>query len=205
MNNSEAYDRWANSYDSVANLTRDVEGAVMREMLSVISFESVLELGCGTGKNTVWLAAGNRKVTGADFSHGMLSQAGNKLPANIRLVEADITRPWNFLYEKVDLVTESLVLEHLPDLDFIFSEAARWLNPGGYFYVGELHPFKQYTGSKARFQDNDDTHVLECFVHHFSDYMTAAFAAGFECIRVIERADTQSEIPRIAAFLFRLK
>ena len=38
-----------------------------------------MELGCGTGKNTVWLAGRARALVALDFSDGMLTRARERL------------------------------------------------------------------------------------------------------------------------------
>ena len=55
MNIREAYNHWSAQYDTNMNPTRDLEGVALREMLADLSFKQVLEIGCGTGKNTAWL------------------------------------------------------------------------------------------------------------------------------------------------------
>ena len=44
------------------------------------------------------------------------------------LSRADITREWPIENNVIDLVTCNLILEHIENLDFIFSEANRCLN-----------------------------------------------------------------------------
>ena len=53
-----AYNAWAESYDAQENKTRDLDKEATKNVLSAIINSStlVLEFGCGTGKNTVWLA-----------------------------------------------------------------------------------------------------------------------------------------------------
>ena len=63
MNTQEAYNNWASQYDTNINKTRDLEGKALRTVLSGISFESCLEIGCGTGKNTVWFAEKAGQIT----------------------------------------------------------------------------------------------------------------------------------------------
>ncbi len=50
MNIQDAYDEWSGIYDSNENLTRDLDQKMTRESLAGQHFESILELGCGTGK-----------------------------------------------------------------------------------------------------------------------------------------------------------
>ena len=206
MQNKEAYDHWSATYDSVVNKTRDLEAQTFRDLLSQIEFANVIELGCGTGKNTEWLTEKAKHIIAVDFSEEMLNAAKKKIRSkNVRFIIADITKPWEFAGESVDLITSSLILEHVENIDLVFQQAAQHLKNDGFFYVGELHPFKQYGGSRARFETGSGIFVLECFTHHISEYMAAANKNKFSCFSLHERFDNDSEglPPRIIAFLFK--
>ncbi|HEU4473091.1 MAG TPA: class I SAM-dependent methyltransferase, partial [Flavisolibacter sp.] len=207
MNTQQAYDSWASQYDTNHNLTRDLEARALRETLSGISFQHCLEIGCGTGKNTVWLAQKAESVTAVDLSEEMLAHARRKLgEGKVRFQQADITAGWPFEKEQYDLVSFSLVLEHIRDLDDIFAKAAGSLRSGGALYAGELHPFKQYGGSKARFETEHGTQVVECFTHHISEFTGAAMKHGLSlsCLNeYFDDDDRETGIPRILALLFR--
>ncbi|HKP36066.1 MAG TPA: methyltransferase domain-containing protein, partial [Pyrinomonadaceae bacterium] len=79
MKIKEAYSEWSATYDTDRNLTRDLDGAVTQETLGLSRYESILEMGCGTGKNTALLAAIGTRVTAVDFSKGMIERARSKL------------------------------------------------------------------------------------------------------------------------------
>lgn len=201
------YDQWSATYDEVANPTRDLEKRACESVLADISFRSVIELGSGTGKNTQWLAERADRVVSVDLSEEMQAVAKTKVKApNVEFRQRDIRQPWRFA-SKVDLVTCSLILEHIEDLDQIFREAAKVLDAGGHFYVCELHPFKQYKGSKARFETDEGLKVLECFQHHVTDYTNAALVNGFNIVKMDEwfDEDDRSEIPRLLSFVFGRK
>jgi ubiquinone/menaquinone biosynthesis C-methylase UbiE len=180
MNIADAYTHWSDSYDSDRNLTRDLDAAVVREVLADWRGASAVELGCGTGKNTGWLAARAWHLTALDFSAGMLAKARARVTAaNVAFTQTDLTQPWPVPDASADLVMGNLVLEHIEYLPHIAAEAARVLRPGGRLVLCELHPFKQYLGSKARFEvEGGATVEIPAFVHHVSDYLTAARAAG---------------------------
>ncbi|HMJ48789.1 MAG TPA: class I SAM-dependent methyltransferase [Ferruginibacter sp.] len=207
MNNQEGYNQWAATYDTVVNKTRDLEAIAFGEILSTISFSRVLELGCGTGKNTKWLSAHAKNVTAFDFSSEMVNKAKEKCTMhNVTFLQQDISEKWVIAKTPFDLITASLVLEHIKNLDHIFNEATNALKQQGCFYLGELHPFKQYEGSKARFEKNGETLLLDCFTHHISDYFTTALNNGFECIQLKEYFDEKAGgIPRLLSMLFRKK
>ena len=201
------YYEWSATYDTVANPTRDLEKRACESLLGQHSFERVLELGGGTGKNTAWLAERSREVVSVDLSSEMQAVARKKVTAaNVEFRIGDVTAAWNF-GNVFDLITCSLILEHVEDLRHIFSEAARVLIPGGRFYVCELHPFKQYKGSKARFESKEGLKVVECFTHHISDYTNAALISGFSIERIDEWFDgyDRSTVPRLLSLLFRNK
>ena len=145
MSIKEAYNNWAKQYDTNINKTRDLEATALRELLSLISFERCLEIGCGTGKNTEWLSQKATDITAVDFSEEMLQKAKEKISSpNVTFQQADITKEWSFKTGVYDLVTYSLVLEHIEDLDFVFKETSSALITGSFVYLGELHTFKQY-------------------------------------------------------------
>ena len=151
MDTQQAYNAWASQYDTNLNKTRDLEAIALRSNLSAINFDRCFEIGCGTGKNTVWFAEKAKHVTAVDLSEEMLAKAKEKVRSEkVEFKQADITKDWTFRNGLYDLVSFSLVLEHIDDLDHIFKEVAASLNSGGYIFIGGAHPFKQYKGSKAR-------------------------------------------------------
>jgi trans-aconitate methyltransferase len=74
MENKDAYNHWSVDYDTVINKTRDAEAIAFRHLLSKVNFATVIELGCGTGKNTLWLAERAARVLAVDFSEEMTRQ-----------------------------------------------------------------------------------------------------------------------------------
>ncbi|TKK69391.1 class I SAM-dependent methyltransferase [Ilyomonas limi] len=206
MDIQQAYNEWAKQYDSNSNKTRDLEAKALRNTLSAIPFDSCLEIGCGTGKNTVWFMEKASTVTAVDLSEEMLAKAREKvIKDNVTFIQADTTKPWHFTNKKYDLISFSLVLEHIENLDLIFSEAAKILNSGGYVYIGELHPFKQYTGSKARFDTASGVQVVQCYNHNLSDFVQAAKKSHLLVADINEYfdEDNRTALPRILTVLFK--
>lgn len=208
MNTKDAYNTWSEQYDTNFNRTRDLEGLALKQVLGEVSFKTCLEIGCGTGKNTQWLLTKADKVVAVDFSLEMLSKAKAKINSeNIHFMEADITQPWTFTNQQFDLIVFSLVLEHIEDLDFIFQNVSNLLAPGGHVYVGELHPFKQYSGTKARFETENGLQIVPCFTHHLSEFVESAKNFGLAITDVNEYFDDNDKqsIPRILTMLFNKK
>ena len=204
MQIQQAYNKWAQTYDTVENKTRDLELIAAQQVLASADFSKVLEIGCGTGKNTAWLCNKAGALTAIDFSENMLEVARRKITApNVQFLQADITQPWKV--NKASLVICSLVLEHIENIDFIFSLAASVLENDGCFYVCELHPYKQMQGSQAKFEHEENQVNIQCFVHHISDFIESAAKHQLSCVDLKEWFDNEdrSGTPRLVSFLFK--
>jgi malonyl-CoA O-methyltransferase len=205
MSIQDAYNEWSDIYDTNTNLTRDLDSNVTRSLLANRRFDSILELGCGTGKNTVFLSEIGQSVHALDFSEGMIQKAREKVAAkNVQFETADLTKRWPCEDETYGLISCNLVLEHIEDLSQIFSEAARTLGANGVFLVNELHPFRQYKGSKARFERDDETVEVEAFVHHISDFIRAAESSSLTLTKLNEywHKEDEGRPPRLVSFIF---
>ena len=200
---SSAYNSWSRTYDTAPNRTRDLAAKAIRAENLDLRDKTVLELGCGTGLNTGYLAEHAHTVTAMDFSSGMLIHArANVSDPNVHFVEQDLNRHWKVGSASFDLIVCTLVLEHIEDLDHIFHEARRTLRPGGEFLFCELHPFRQLTGGQAQFQEHaDEPTLIPAFLHNISDYVNTAIDAGFEILRLEELSDeedkTTGALPRL--------
>lgn len=206
MDIKTGYNHWADQYDAQVNRTRDLEKIALQHTLSSLTFDRCLEVGCGTGKNTEWLIGVSKELVCIDISIEMLTKAKAKIQSpNVRFEEVDIQKEWKFTDLSFDLISFSLVLEHIENLVPIFQNAYTFLNPGGYVYIGELHPYKQYSGIKARFETGEGLTILPCFNHHVSDFIKPAKSLGFSIVDVHEFFDEgdRSGIPRILAILLR--
>jgi malonyl-CoA O-methyltransferase len=205
MSIQNAYDEWSERYDTDENLTRDLDRHVTREVLAGQHFDSILELGCGTGKNTAFLVQIGTQVHALDFSQGMIERAREKVKTeNVKFTVTDLTQSWPCEDEACDLIVCNLVLEHVEDLSFIFSEASRVLKENGKFLIDELHPFRQYEGKKARYNSGEAVTEIPAFVHHISDFLNAASTNGLRLVQLNEywHNKDQGKPPRIVSFLF---
>ncbi|MCY7309591.1 MAG: SAM-dependent methyltransferase, partial [Chitinophagaceae bacterium] len=72
-------------------------------------------------------------------------------------------------------------------------------------YISELHPFKQYAGSKARFETENGLQIVDCFTHHISDFVQAGKKNGLTLVDIKEHFDddNRNEIPRILVILLK--
>jgi malonyl-CoA O-methyltransferase len=203
-----SYAKWSQTYDHVENPTRDLDRKVIPKVLINLRGKDVIEAGCGTGKNTTWLAKTARSLKSFDLSEEMVNVARQKITgANVEFVQHNITERWIFPNDCCDVVTINLVLEHIEDIDFVFKEAYRVLRKNGKLFVCELHPDKQKKGTKARFTENKSNTIIEIdsYYHSKEDYSRAGKIAGFQNITLKDWFDEKesNQVPRLLSVLLK--
>jgi malonyl-CoA O-methyltransferase len=124
--------------------------------------------------------------------------------ANVAFAVADITTGWPFGDCSFDLISCNLVLEHVEDLAFIFAEAARVLMKSGRLFICELHPFRQYRGVHANFERDAVVTEVDAYVHHLSDFTSAATDHGLSLTDLREwwHQEDEGKPPRLVSFIF---
>jgi malonyl-CoA O-methyltransferase len=203
----DGYDRWAAVYESDGNPLQALEEPEFRSAVGDPHGLTVLDLGCGTGRHALWLAARGARVTAVDFSDGMLTAARSKPGADaVHFVVHDLHTPLPFADAAFDLVVSGLVLEHLTELGGFFQQAHRVLKPSGRAVVSAMHPAMFLRSAMARFTDPSSGEVVVpgSYPHSVSDFVMAAVGAGFTLADVIERAPDAAlaaRVPRAEKYL----
>lgn len=105
---------------------------------------TVLEVGCGTGQMTLFLATGERLVVGADLTRASLQLAAAAARRfgveRARFVETDLRAP-GLRRGAFDVVYCSGVLHHTPDPALAFGAVAQLARPGGTVVVGVYNAY----------------------------------------------------------------
>jgi ubiquinone/menaquinone biosynthesis C-methylase UbiE len=187
----EGYDRWASVYDHDANPLIGLEDPAVREAAGEVRGLAALDLGCGTGRHAVWMAASGAVVTAVDFSVGMLAEARRKPGSDaVRFLACDLHDPLPFRPGAFDLVVSGLVLEHIRDLAGFFGEARRVVRSGGRAVVSAMHPAMFLRGAQARFTDPGSGEIVRpgSVPHQVEDFVGSAERAGFRVEGVTESA-----------------
>lgn len=201
----KAYNEWAEIYDRNKNTTRDLNAQVMRLKSLPLDNKAVLEIGCGTGLNTSFIAERAKKVVGLDFSESMIGKARTRVEnQNVTFKIGDVTQAWAFKNSSFDFIIANLVLEHVKDLTHIFNEAYRVLNRKGKFYIAELHPYKQLNQSQAKYisKETGKEVLVEAFIHPTSEYINEGIKGGFALQKLTEHKNEGDSIPRLITLLF---
>lgn len=207
MSIQASYDRWASDYDAVRNFTGELDERLTEDSKPFFQNKSVVELGCGTGKNTLIICPWAKSIHAIDFSEKIIEIAKKKVSSfkNVQFFVSDLNEKWPIKNGTADIILCSLVLEHIENLRFIFSEAARILNEKGLFWIRELHPFRHYIGSRAYFHQKGEKVEIKAFTHHISDFVEAGKCANFQLKELKEywHEEEKSKFPRLISFLFK--
>ena len=204
-----AYNDWAETYDMDQNRTRDLAAETLRQTNLSLVGRTVIEVGCGTGRNTAWLAERAASIVGMDFSEAMLARARDRVnDSHVRFLQHDARAPWPLKDSSADLVIAMLILEHVEHVATVFGEAARVLRSGGELFVCELHPMRQHAGGQAQFSNTKTgaRQRVTAFLHDVSDYVNAGLTAGRELQNLSEWRDADAPAnsqPRLLSMLFR--
>lgn len=184
----EGYAQWAETYeDTVKN---DMDLWLLNEIKTVAwaKVERAADLGCGTGRTGAWLAAhGVRHIDGVDLTPEMLERArGRGVFASLRTGDVGAT---GLVAADYDLITTSLVDEHLADLAPLYGESARLARPGAAHVLVGYHPFFiMKTGMPTHFDDaSGQPLAIETHVHLLSEHVHCALAAGWQLAEMHEQ------------------
>jgi malonyl-CoA O-methyltransferase len=196
----DGYDRWAATYDTDGNPLVALEEPLFDQLLGDVRGLSILDVGCGTGRHAIRLAAAGALVHAIDFSPAMLAQARAK-PGSERVTfhNHDLSTPLPFADQSFDRVVSGLVLEHIPDLSGFFREMRRVCRPGGYAVVSAMHPAMMLRGVQARFHDPATGAEIRpaSHPHQISDFIMAAVQAAFTPEHLSEHAVDESLAHRL--------
>ena len=185
------YDRWAAVYDKDANPLQALEQPRFQDACGDVVGLTVLDLGCGTGRHTQWLASRGATVTAVDFSEEMLAKARCKATKDgVRFLFHDLHEPLPFSQGEFDLVVSGLVLEHLRDLNEFFVKIHRVLKQPGRVVVSAMHPAMFLRDGQAQFTDPESGEVIRpgSLPHQLSEMIMAGVNAKFYLTTVEEYA-----------------
>ena len=130
--------------------------------------QTILELGCGWGSLTLWMAQhySSSKITAVSNSSSqkefILNKAEEMQLNNIEVITCDMN-DFEMEANKFDRVVSVEMFEHMRNWENLYANVARWLKPGGYFFK---HIFVHKT-STYEFADNGP-----------SDWMSRHFFSG---------------------------
>ncbi|PWY94823.1 S-adenosyl-L-methionine-dependent methyltransferase [Aspergillus sclerotioniger CBS 115572] len=197
LETTDAYNKWAKVYDTDNNFLQALDTLEMQTLLPHFLHllgntfgpdpTKLIDLGCGTGRNTLLLArlaSPETEIVGLDASSGMLDVARETIEGNSR-VSLEI---FDLLQESMDVpvgstraagIISTLVLEHVPPRRF-FEAAEKMLRPGGCLLVTNMHS-DMGAISQAGFVDVETGVKIRpvSYKHEIGDVVAVAEEVGF--------------------------
>jgi len=187
----QGYDRWAEVYDNDDNPLIRLEERHFGALIGEVAGLAVADVGCGTGRQSLRLAAAGARVTALDFSEAMLERAQAKPGAQgITFIQHDLSRPSPLPSAAFDRVTCCLVLDHIAPLAPFFCELRRLCRPDGFVAISVMHPAMSLRGVQARFIEPASGRRISPagHAHQMSDYLMAGLRARLRLDYVAEYA-----------------
>ena len=131
---------------SLATLYARAERSAFARLLNqaILGDARIVEVGCGTGQMSLYLARAGRLVVGADVTRAALrlgaDAAGRFGLTRVQFVETDLQRP-GLRAGAFDVVFSAGVLHHTPDPRASFARLVQLARPGGTIVVGLYNTF----------------------------------------------------------------
>jgi malonyl-CoA O-methyltransferase len=175
-----SFSRAAASYDSVAELQRDVGQYLLGQLPTDLTPADWLDIGCGTGYFTRALGERYSVAQGMalDIAEGMLQHA-RPLGGATHFIAGDAER-LPLRDASRDLLFSSLAVQWCGDFAAVLSEAHRVLRPGGVLAFSSL-----CVGTLQELRDSwqaVDGHVHVNRFRQFTDYQQLCAASGLRVV-----------------------
>lgn len=192
------YDVFAENYvtqQEHGDLASAIEFPAMTKLVGRIKGKKLLDLGAGIGWHAHFYAKKGACVTALDNSEKLLNKITNK---KITVVHHDLNKKLPFDKKSFDIITASLALDHIRNLNKLLKEVQRTLKDDGTFYCSipnpVFHQEEQLIGMRTNEDDVDiygnyfyprkivneyDDVTITLYHRTLTDYFTAFTKAGF--------------------------
>lgn len=127
---AKQFSRAASTYNSAANVQLNIAQDAMNYLPD--SVQTILDIGCGTGRNSQALAKKCSQLIGLDLAFGMLSfakQYNTHLPVDTLWLQGDADH-LPLQNDSVETVFSSMVLQWCNQPEHVLSEIYRVMKPG---------------------------------------------------------------------------
>jgi len=120
------YDKFAKEYiamrSNMFDQNMNAEFPEMLQLLGDIKSQKLLDLGCGFGDYVKIYSKKGAIVTAVDNSEKEIEHAQKLNIPNAKFIVSDISKKFPFKDSSFDIITSSLVFDHLEDLIYLFQE-----------------------------------------------------------------------------------
>ncbi len=168
-----------------------------KNLIGVVKGKNILDVGCGRGHISFYLAKKGANIIGIDLSANLIDQCkymAEKLELNLEFKVMNAQIP-DFEDGKFDIIVGSRAIHHLPDLDLFFRECKRLLKKKGYIVF--IEPLKKnpivelnrkYVAPKRRTKFEYPLLISDAFkaknkfgnIQHYEYFLISPFAMVIE-------------------------
>jgi len=204
------YDRYAKEYMNLRRMmfseNKNSEFYAVLNQLGNIKNKKILDLGSGFGDYVKSYSARGAIVTGIDNSEKFITYAKKRKIKNAQFIKHDISTTFPFPKYNFDIITSTLVFDHIKDINFLFKECRRVLkkegimifaitNPllyqeksiVGYFkFLGKSFIFGDYFKRRKIIRRWGGTARMTHFHKTLEDYFDAFLNNGFKLLKFRE-------------------
>ncbi len=107
----------------------------------------------------------------------------------------------NLERNKYELVTNSLAICHISELEKFYCEVNRLCCKGGNFFLIDYHPFFLLNGIPTRLESKSGCKItIKNYIHMISDHIRLGKQNGFELINMVEAIITEEWVKRVPEF-----
>jgi MPBQ/MSBQ methyltransferase len=204
---AEAYDEASDIYDTYEGLFFPYLFGRIHSLLKdrfmpmLPKGARVLDIGCGTGQQTVLFEKMGFDVVGIDISEGLVSVANKKMGEGACLVSDACRLP--FPDACFDAVTSAgSTVNHIPDYESFFGEACRVLKPGGYLFLESDNKWKPdivwcmasaLTGDPLKYHEN---------LGRVINYVKRPFHEGYPYVFPLTYDDNKVKLLHLRTFTY---
>jgi 2-polyprenyl-3-methyl-5-hydroxy-6-metoxy-1,4-benzoquinol methylase len=137
-----------------------------------VSGSSVLDIGCGEGYGSSYLAGYAGKVKGLDYSKQAIDYAGRKYQKNNLQFSVMDVKNLSSLSQKFSAICSFQFIEHLSDANEFLGDVSSLLEPGGVFICSTPN---KIDASKGQDTPLNKFHLKEYFYSEFRELLEKYF------------------------------
>ena len=147
------------------------ERPAVTSLLPALKGTSVLDVGCGSGWYTEYLANKGAQVTAFDLDSDFVALTRSRVERGATVHKANLAEPLTFARDgEFDVVVCPLVLHYLKDWKPAFEEFHRVLRPRGTLVFSTHHPFNDW-----KLFDREDYFAVELLEDEWDDFGKVTF------------------------------
>lgn len=181
----EAYRLWASCWDNSASPVVELERRYLSPWLRDLHGETLVDVGCGTGRWMSHVLQEGARAIGIDLSIEMLRQAARKPGLPGRLAAADMAS-LPLAKECADVVLCALSLGHCRDATGVLAQLLCMAKMGGRVIISDFHPDAIRNGWKRTFESGGKTLEVESYPYSIDALLTQAHDSGYRLEQLLE-------------------